>query len=79
MSSLFHLGNEVFLNFAFYASLLLGKMFVVALVTSYFRNKHQSFPSIEDAKLLAPHNKEKQKQLLVPNEEVERVRCAVEL
>ena len=72
--SLFHLGNEVFSNFAFYGALVLGKTTLMSLVTSFYRTKTKSMTSIEDAKWLEPNNKEKQKQMLVPNEDVERVR-----
>ena len=72
--TLFDLGNEVFCNFVFYGSLALGKTTIMSMVTSYYRGKYKSLPSIEDAKWMEPNNKEKQIMMLKPNENVERVR-----
>ena len=73
MNSLFNSGNEVFASFVFYGALALGKTALMSMVTSFYRSKHQSVPSIEDARMMAPGDEAKQKLMLKPNEEVERV------
>ena len=73
MNGLFSIDNKVFSSYLLYGTLSLGKMAFMSFVTGYFRMKHKSFPSVEDAKLIAPHSPAKLKQMLLPHEDVERV------
>lgn len=72
-SNLYSFDNEVFAGFVFYGTLVLIKTVLMSLTTSFTRIKNRSFCSIEDAKVAAPNNPEKQKLLLRRNESVERV------
>ena len=69
--------NELFTSFMYYATLLLVKTMIMTSLTSWFRVARESFCSIEDARVAAPNDLEKQKRLLLPSEDVERVRIVV--
>ena len=72
-SNIYSFDNVVFANLVFYGTLALLKVVIISPMTSLFRMKNGSYGSIEDAKLFAPNNPEKQKRLLRPNETIERV------
>ena len=72
-SNIYSFDNVVFANLVFYGTLALLKVVIISPMTSLFRMKNSSYGSIEDAKLFAPNNPEKQKRLLRPNETIERV------
>ena len=72
-TSSYSLDNEVFASLLIYSALLILKTMLLIPVTIYYRMTKGSLPSLEDAKSFAPNNPEKQKQLLRPDESVERV------
>ena len=74
MATVFNIKNEAFAGFVFYGALVMGKTIGMSLVTGAFRKIRGSLPTPEDAKVMAPNDKEKQKKLLQPDEKVERVR-----
>ncbi|CAK8689000.1 unnamed protein product [Clavelina lepadiformis] len=76
MSSQYTLENEVFAGLVFYGSLALIKTVMMSMLTAYFRIRNESVPTLEDAKMMAPNDPDKQKVLLQPNQDVERVRRA---
>jgi len=73
----YSLENPAFASLLVYGSLLIFKTMLLIPITIYHRMTKGSVPSQEDAEHFSPNNKEKQKQLLRPNESVERVRILV--
>ena len=72
-TSSYSLDNEVFASLLIYSALLIFKTVLLIPLTSYYRIIKGSLPSLEDAKFFAPNNPDKQKQLLRPDESVQRV------
>lgn len=65
--------NEAVGSLIVYGALLIVKVMLLIPVTIYYRLTRGSVPSAEDARNMAPNNPEKQKMLLRPNDDVERV------
>ncbi|XP_076812383.1 microsomal glutathione S-transferase 1-like [Clavelina lepadiformis] len=77
MSNLYTLENEVFSALIFYGTLVLIKTLLMAIWTSYYRTKHLSVWSREDAVMFAPNDPAKQKAMMAASHpQVERVRRA---
>ncbi|XP_076812386.1 microsomal glutathione S-transferase 1-like [Clavelina lepadiformis] len=76
MSSPFTLQNKAFSGLVFYGSLALVKTAVMSEWTGYFRVKNRAFANLEDAKMFAGKDKDKQKESLRKDDQVERVRRA---
>jgi len=72
----FTMENEVFAGLVYYGTLLMLKVLLMAPLTAVFRFKNGSFGNAEDAAQQAGGDAEKLKKMLVPNEDVERVRRA---
>ena len=68
--------NPAFGSLVVYGGLLLTKTALMTALTVYFRKKNKSVASPEDAKYYLPGKPERQKLLLQPKEEVERVRSS---
>lgn len=73
MSSPYTLENDLVTGLVFYGALALIKTTMMSMWTAYFRFRNESVPSLEDAKMMAPNDPDKQKVLLQPNQDVERV------
>jgi len=75
--SLLSMDNEVFAGFAFYGTLCLVKTATMSLITSWNRFKYGSFNNPQDAQIEAKSDDPGEyKKLMVPKEEVEKVRRA---
>ena len=72
MSSPFTLQNKAFSGLVFYGSLALVKTAVMSEWTGYFRVKNRAFANLEDAKMFAGKDKDKQKESLRKDDQVER-------
>jgi len=73
----FSMSNEVFSGFAFYGTLCLIKTGAMSLITSWNRWKYGSFNNPQDAQIEAKsEDPGEYKKLMVPKEEVEKVRRA---
>ena len=71
--SKFGFDNDVVGSLILYGALLILKTMLMIPATIYFRLTRGAVPSREDALNMAPNDSEKQKLLLRPNEDVERV------
>ena len=69
----FGFNNEACGSLILYGTLLILKTMLMIPATIYFRLTRGSVASPEDARLRAPNDSEKQKLLMRPNEDVERV------
>ena len=65
--------NPTFGSLLVYGALLIFKTMLLVPLTIYQRLTKGTVPALEDAKNFARNNPEKQKKLLRPNEDVERV------
>lgn len=72
VSTLFCYTNPVFANYAFYAALVLLKMFLLAFATSFQRNKKQVFATDEDVTAFGA--KRRDPKVTFNDPDVERVR-----
>ena len=70
------MNNEAFRHLMFYGTIAIGKTMLMSAVTGFYRFKSKSMISEEDAEAMTK-NKEKQKQILMPDPMVERVSCGV--
>jgi len=72
MSS-YSLENKAFGSLLVHGGLAITKSLLMTPITIYFRRKYRSVASLEDARFYAPGREDKQRFLLQPKEEVERV------
>jgi len=71
------MSNDVFTGFVFYGTLCLAKTAAMSLITSWNRWKYGSFNNPQDAQIEAnSDDPSKYKKLMIPKEEVEKVRRA---
>uniref|UniRef100_F6Z3Z5 Microsomal glutathione S-transferase 1 n=1 Tax=Ciona intestinalis TaxID=7719 RepID=F6Z3Z5_CIOIN len=71
--SAFTLENEAFSGLVFYGGLCLAKTAAMSMVTAYHRITKGAMPTEEDTRMMTK-DPEKMKKMLVPNDDVERVR-----
>lgn len=72
VSDLISYTNPVFAGYAFYAAIVLLKMFALAFATSFQRRKKQVFANAEDAEKFG--SKRREPKVLFTDQDVERVR-----